>query len=82
MSTAIRKQSEFITLTPPTLQQIGARGKYIEQTLLGAPDEQRDELANRLLDDLNLVIKQSGLQISQIHPQRVLRAVRRYENAQ
>lgn len=67
--------------TSLTLQQIGAWGKRIEQTLLATPDAQRDERAYNLLDGLNHAIKQSGRDLS-IHPQRVLRAIRRYENAQ
>ena len=66
---------------PLTMQQIGAWGTRIEQTLLATPDVQRDGLANQLLAGLNHAIKQSGRGLS-IHPQRVLRAVRRYENAQ
>ena len=69
-------------MTALTQQQICDQGKSIEQTLLSAPDEQRDELAAQLIAALNRDIEQSGLQISPIHPQRVLRAVRGCENAQ
>lgn len=81
MSTAIRLDHLDQKEPSLTLQQIGAWGTRIEQTLLATPDAQRDERAYTLLVGLNHAIKQSGRDLS-IHPERVLRAIRRYEAAQ